>query len=84
MEHRTMMSYSMQQLIEDGVTSKEDFIEAFQKALEVCSYAGINPADHFRQVYAYDTETGMMYTDWVMSRKGLRLIIMQYPHQAGE
>jgi hypothetical protein len=77
--HQSTLQYSMAQLIDDGLTSREDFMEAFNKALLVCSYAGINPAAHFSQVYIYDTASGMTGTDWLLSREGLTLIIMQYP-----
>lgn len=77
--HYSMLRYSMLHLISEGVTSRDSFNEALQKAMKVCSYAGIDMSRHFKQVYAYDTETGVMDIDWIMSKRGLKLIIMEYP-----
>jgi hypothetical protein len=73
------LEYSMLTLIQQGVTTRQEFSEAFQKMLRMSHHGGINLTHHLVQVYAYDIETGTMDTDWLMSRKGLTLIILQYP-----
>ncbi len=80
MLQEAILRHSMRRLIDEGMTSREDFIEAFEKVVLVAQYARLNLAEHFRQVYAYDIETGMMDTDWLMSNRGLRLIILHIPH----
>jgi hypothetical protein len=77
--HQSMLKYSMLHLIQQGVTDRESFQQALQQALMVCRYAEIRLSDHFRQVYAYDTETGELDTDWLMSKRALKLIVMQHP-----
>lgn len=77
--HYSMLRYSMLHLIHEGITSRDSFNEALQKAIKVCTYAGIDMSLHFKQVYAYDTESGVMDIDWIMSKRGLKLIILQYP-----
>jgi hypothetical protein len=77
--HYSMLRYSMLHLLREGITSRESFNEALQKAMRVCDYAGISIEQHFKQVYAYDTDTGTMDIDWLMSKRGLKLIILEYP-----
>jgi hypothetical protein len=76
----SMLVYSMRHLVSAGITSRESFGTALGRAKQVCSYAGIDTAYHFRQVYVYDAEAASIDTDWWMSRQGFKLIIMQYPH----
>jgi hypothetical protein len=76
----SMLVYSMRHLVSAGITSRENFKMALAKAMQVCNYAGINTAYHFRQVYVFDAEADSLDTDWWMSKQGFKLIIMQYPH----
>ena len=77
--HGSMLTYSMRHLVAAGITSRESFNKALVNAMQVCNYAGINIAYHFRQVYVFDAEAATIDTDWWMSRQGFKLIIMQYP-----
>lgn len=76
----SMLRYSMRHLVSAGISSRESFNKALANAMQVCDYAGINIAHHFRRVYVFDAETASIDTDWWMSRQGFKLIIMQYPH----
>ena len=75
----SMLKYSMRLLVAAGITSREHFKMALEKAMQVCNYTGINIANHFRLVYVFDAEAGSLDTDWWMSRQGFKLVIMQYP-----
>jgi hypothetical protein len=78
--HHSRLHYSMRHLVSLGITSKETFSETLERAMQVCNYAGINIAHHFLQIYVFDAETGTIDADWLMSRRGFKLIVMQYPH----
>jgi hypothetical protein len=80
MLQHAQLQYSMRHLVSLGITSKDIFSNTLEKAMQVCNYAGINIADHFMQVYVFDAETHTIDTDWLMSRRGFKLILMQYPH----
>jgi hypothetical protein len=77
--HDSMLRYSMRHLIQAGVTSQDMFNEALAKSMEICHLAGINIGYHFKQIYVFDMEAGTMDTDWLISKKGFKLILMQYP-----
>ena len=73
------LCYSMRHLIQAGISSQESFDAALVKSMEICNYAGINIAHHFKQIFVCDMAAGTMYTDWIMSKKGFKLVLMQYP-----
>ena len=77
--HDSMLRYSMRHIVLAGITSQENIMKALQRAMEVCSLADINVKHHFKQVFIFDEATGITHADWLMSRKGLNLIIMQSP-----
>ncbi len=77
--YHSRLCYSGRHLILAGITSMEDFEETLGRAIKICSYAGINIAHHFKQVYVFDPETGSLRSDWLMSKRGFKLVLMQYP-----
>jgi hypothetical protein len=73
------LCYNMRHLLLTGIINQEDVLAALQKAIQICKLAGINSADHFKPLYVFDVATGVTYTDWLMSKKGFSLIMMQLP-----
>ncbi|MEI7584113.1 hypothetical protein [Runella sp.] len=73
----SMRCYSMRHLLLTGTMSQEDFAEALQKSMQVCAFAGIDTKAHFKKIYVSDSKTGAIYSDWLMSKKGFNLMIMQ-------
>ena len=77
--HESMLRYSIRHIVLAGITSQEDVMEALQRAMRVCSLAGINSRHHFRQIFVVDETTGATHADWLMSKTGLNLTLMQTP-----
>ena len=77
--YHSARSYSMQHLIVAGITSQEDILKALQRAMKVCSLAGIDARLHFEKIFVYDVNNETIYTDWLMTKKGFNLILIQYP-----
>jgi hypothetical protein len=75
----SMLRYSMKHLLLAGVTSEENFNQMLTRSIQVCQYAGIRVDDHFRQIFVFAPATGTTYTDWLMSKKGFKLMLMQNP-----
>ena len=77
--HSTL-KYSLRHLlyIEENV-SREDMLEALHKSLLICCLTGVKVAHHFKQIYVFDAETNLLQSDWLMSRNGLNLMIIQMP-----
>ncbi len=71
--------YSLRQLNALGVGSSADLGSALQQAMHVCALGGFWGADHFKPVYVVDAETGETRVDWLMSKMGFNLTIMQLP-----
>ncbi|MCX6188842.1 MAG: hypothetical protein NTW54_04455 [Bacteroidetes bacterium] len=71
--------YSIQHLISSGVIAPDEMLEALQKAMKVCSLAGVDSSHHFKKIYIYDETENKTYIDWMMTKKGLSLILIQYP-----
>ncbi len=76
----SMFHYSLRHLAFTGNISNERILDTLQKVLQVCYLAGINSKHHFKQIYVFDaTNTGTLYVDWLMSKKGFNLMVMQTP-----
>lgn len=75
----SMRCYSMRHLLLTGIMSQENFAEALQKSMQVCAFAGIDTKAHFKKIYVSNSTTGAIYSDWLMSKKGFNLLIMQCP-----
>ena len=61
-------------LKERCLLSDVDLELAVQKAFTVCVTAGINPEEHFRNVFVYSGQ--VLGKDWLVSDLGLQLIIL--------
>lgn len=53
---------------------------AVSNAMKVCKINNVDPADHFKSLYVFSIETGVTYCEWVMSRQGFALVVMNAPH----
>ena len=71
--------YSLKHLAFIEELSREDLLEALDKSLMICCLTGVRTADHFKQIYVFDAETNLLQSDWLMSKKGLNLMIIQMP-----
>jgi hypothetical protein len=77
--HHSMLRYSLRHLALTGITSQENALNALQKSIQVCSLAGVNSKLHFKQIYVFDANTKELDKDWLMSKKGFTIMLMQYP-----
>jgi hypothetical protein len=75
----SMLLYSLRHLAFTGHAPTQSMLDTLQKALQVCYLAGINSKQHFKQIYVFDVNTGQLYVDWLMSKKGFNLMVMQSP-----
>ena len=75
----SMLLYSLRHLAFTGRVPNQSMLDTLQKALQVCYLAGINSKQHFKQIYVFDAGTGQLYIDWLMSKKGFNLMVMQSP-----
>jgi hypothetical protein len=77
--YHSQLSYSLRHLQLTGTIPEEVIMLALQKSLQVCYLAGINSKYHFKQIYVFDAGTEALYVDWLMSKKGFNLMLMQVP-----
>lgn len=77
--YNATLQYSLRNLTLVKHISEDARFEALQKALEVCCFAGIDSKSHFKQIYVSDLDVHTLHIDWLMSEKGVRLILMQIP-----
>ena len=78
--YNSKLTYSIRQLsFADNFSTDTIIEEALQKSLEVCYLLGINSRHHFKKVYVYDEKIGVLQIDWLMSRNGFNLMVMQMP-----
>ncbi len=77
--YTTKLTYSIRQMYLTGSFSTEIVIDALQKSLQVCCLLDIDSKHHFKKVYVYDAQTGVLHADWLMSRNGFNLMMMQMP-----
>ncbi len=73
------LRFQLRHLLQAGFSPTSNISEALQKAMEVCRLAGINPREHFRPLYVFDAVTGNLTLDWMMSKRGFTLLLMQLP-----
>lgn len=69
--------YSLQHCVVVGMGSAEQMMQALQKAAQVCALAGIHIRHHFKKIYVFDVDTGMTHVDWLMSKKGFNMVVIQ-------
>ncbi len=75
--YNSRLQYSLRHVTIIGNSSQENIEEAIQKSLHVCRMAGINSKHHFKKIYVFDSASGEMHTDWLLSKKGFNLMVMQ-------
>jgi hypothetical protein len=78
LNHSTLR-YSMRHIVLTGIDSQENMMNALRKSMKICALAGVNSKHHFKQIYVFDAATGVVHADWLMSKKGFNLMIMQAP-----
>ncbi len=77
--YNSRLRYSLLHLAIIENISEEFITEALQKSLKVCHILGISSHRHFKKIYVFDTKDSALHTDWLMSRNGFNLIVMQIP-----
>jgi len=78
--YNSKLTYSIGQLSFTGNHSTAMIMEeALQKSLQVCYLLGINSRHHFKKVFIYDSHLEELRIDWLMSRNGFNLMVMQMP-----
>jgi len=77
--YNSRLRYSLRHLTIIENISEELIQEALQKSLKACCMLGINSNRHFKKIYVFDDEIGTLHTDWMMSRNGFNLMVMQIP-----
>lgn len=73
------LKYSLRHLAFIDNISNEVLVDALKKALQICHLANINSRQHFKQVYLFDENSGMLQSDCFMSKNGFNLMLMQMP-----
>jgi hypothetical protein len=71
--------YSLRDVERIGKIPAEKLSQALQAALVICKLAGQNSQWHFKQIYVYDENLHTLHTDWLLSRSGYNLMVMQIP-----
>jgi hypothetical protein len=77
--HHSQLKYSLRHFAFNKEISQEMIEDAMQKSIQICYLAGINSKYHFKQIFVFDINSGILYTDWLMSKKGVNLMMMQLP-----
>jgi hypothetical protein len=77
--YNSRLRHSLRHLATIEEISEELVMEALQKALKACGMLGIKSDRHFKKVYVFDEIIGTLHADWMMSRNGFNLIVMQIP-----
>ncbi len=77
--YQSQLKYSLRHFAFSKDILPEMIEEAIQKSLQICYLAGINSKHHFKQIFVFDINSGTLYTDWIMSKKGVNLMMMQLP-----
>jgi hypothetical protein len=78
-QHVPMSEDSMS---EDSISENivhEKVMEALQKSIRICALAGIHSQQHFKRRYIFDERTETLHIDWLMSKKGLNVLMMHIP-----
>jgi hypothetical protein len=77
--HHSMLQYSLQHLPMIEEIEQEKVMEALQKSILICSLAGVESKQHFKRRYIFDEDAATLHIDWLMSKKGLNVMVMQIP-----
>ncbi len=73
----SLLCYSLQHLKFIDNVAQDDIRDAIQKSINICNMAGINSKHHFKKVFVYDANTNTLHIDWLISKKGFNLMVMQ-------
>lgn len=73
------LKHSFKNLTFVGDISKESILEALGKSMKICDCAGENSKHHFKQIYIFDKDSNSLHIDWLMSKTGFRILILQIP-----
>jgi hypothetical protein len=73
------LKYSFKNLNLIGDISKESILEALGKSMRLCDCAGKNSKNHFKQIYVFDDGDSSLHIDWMMSKTGFNILILQIP-----
>ena len=77
--YNSKLKYSIRNLSFGRNFTMEVTIEALNKSLLVCNLLGIDGRHHFKKIYIYNSKLDIIEIDWLLSKIGLNLLIMQYP-----
>ncbi len=69
--------YSLRHFAFIADASQDNITEALQRALKVCTMAGEDSRHHFKQIYVFNPSSETMHIDWLMSKNGFSLMVMQ-------
>src|SRR3954462_2470488 len=73
------LRYSLSDVGLSAGVNQKALQEALHKGLEVCRLAGVDSSEHFKPIYVFDNDSATTFTDWLMSKKGLGLMVMPLP-----
>ncbi len=77
--YNSKLIYSIKNLSFTGQFKTEIIIESLQRSLRVCNLLGIDSRHHFKKIYLYNPQIGALEIDWMMSKTGFNLMVMQLP-----
>ena len=75
--YHSQLVYSLNQLKFIGSASEEKTLEVLHQALVICQMLGINSRHHFKKIYVFDSTQNTIIIDWLMSKSGINLMVMQ-------
>jgi hypothetical protein len=75
--YNSTLRYSLRHLKFTENYAQENIMEVLQKSLQVCYLAGVNSKHHFKKIYVFDSNTGTLHIDWLMSKNGFNLMVIQ-------
>lgn len=58
--------------------SDDEIENSIKNAISICHLVGIDSKYHFKKIYVFDVDYGIINIDWRMSKKGFNLVIMQF------
>jgi hypothetical protein len=77
--YESKLLFSLHHLTFVGDISNESILDALGKSIKICDCAGENSKNHFKQIYVFDKDSDSMHIDWMMSKTGFNLLILQIP-----
>ena len=77
--HHVSLRYSLRHLTFAEDLSDELIRQALQKSIQICYLLEINSRHHFKKIYISNPIDGTVHVDWLMSKRGFNLMVMQIP-----